>query len=324
MTIRKEDRPLTTFRCHMGTYQYTVLPFGIGTAPAEWQIYIENVLWEFLGNNVTIHLDDILVFSDNEQEHDRICQGIETRLRQNGLALKERKCQRKVREVVYCGHRYSYNRCSPVISDGTIRNWPKPRNKTELRKFLGVVNFFRDYIPMLAHHATPLYDATKQDGKWTWRQDLAFENVKRLEQRMLDTAYFDPTRKCTLRTDASSFAIGAQLMQGGLTCAIISRRLTPPERNYTVTERELLAVIYALEKWFPLLEGSPGIRVQTDHKNLAYELKESMTNRRMNRWILFAGRFRLTWSYLPGEQNSADGFSRRPDYKKIKGGGGNR
>lgn len=322
--IHPSDQHLTTFRTPYGLFQYTVLPFGISTAPAEWQLYLESVLWEHLGTSVTIHLDDILLFTTDERDHDWKSAAIENALQVSGLKLKEKKCVRKSREIEYCGHRYGYGKATPVLSDRTIRDWPKPRNKTELRKFLGHINFYRDYMPMLAHHATPLYDATTDQGKWTWKQDLAFDNVKRLTTRMLDTSVFDAMQRCTVRTDASLFGIGAQLMQHGKTCAIISRRLTPPERNYTTTEREMLAIIYALEKWYPLLEGSPGIRVQTDHKNLAYELKESMTNRRMNRWILFVGRFRLTWQYLPGSENSADELSRRPDYKVIKGGGRNR
>nr|ALO50153.1 ORF1 [Penicillium spinulosum metavirus 1] len=320
--IHPSDRHLTTFRTPYGAYQYTVMPFGLSTAPAEWQLYLESVLWEYLGEYVTIHLDDILVFTkEDDAMHQRVASAVENALQASGLKLKESKCVRKSRTIEYCGHRYGYGKAKAVLSDRTMLDWPKPRNKSELRKFMGHVNFYRDYMPMLAHHATPLYDAMTKTGKWTWKQDLAFDNVKRLTTRMLDTSAFDPTKRCTIRSDASLFGIGAQLMQGGRTCAIISRRLTPPERNYTTTEREFLAVIYALEKWFPLLEGSPGIRVQTDHKNLAHELKESMTNRRMNRWILFVGRFRLHWTYLPGEENTADLLSRRPDYKSIKGGG---
>lgn len=322
--IHPLDRHLTTFRTPQGLFQYTVLPFGISTAPAEWQLYLESVLWEFLGTHVTIHLDDILLFTEDERQHMTLAAMLERTLSDAGLKLKESKCVRKTREIEYCGHRYGHGKAKAVLSDRTMKDWPKPRNKSELRKFLGHVNFYRDYMPMLAHHATPLYDATTKTGQWTWKQDLAFENVKRLTTRMMDTSAFDPTQRCTIRSDASLFGIGAQLMQHGETCAIISRRLTPPERNYTTTERELLAVIYALEKWYPLLEGSPGIRVQTDHKNLAHELKESMTNRRMNRWILFVGRFKLFWQYLPGTENTADLLSRRPDYRIIKGGGGNR
>lgn len=322
--IHPSDRHLTAFRTPMGIFEYTVMPFGLSTAPAEWQLYLESILWEFLGTHVTVHLDDILLFTTNERDHEWKEAAIEDALRNSGLRLKERKCVRKSRTIEYCGHLYGYGKAKPVLSDRTLIDWPKPRNRKELKSFLGHVNYYRDYMPMLAHHATPLYDALTINGTWNWKQDLAFQTVKRLTTHMLDTSAFDPAARCTIRTDASLYGIGAQLMQKDQTCAIISRRLTPPERNYTTTERELLAVVYALEKWFPLIEGSQGIRVQTDHKNLSMEIKESVTNRRMNRWMLFVGRFKLTWQYLPGELNSADLLSRRPDYSPIKGGGRNR
>lgn len=99
--IHPHDRHLTTFRTPMGLYQYTVLPFGLSTAPAEWQLYLESVLWEFLGTSVTVHLDDILLFTTDEREHTWKSAAIERTLQDAGLKLKESKCVRKSHEIVY-------------------------------------------------------------------------------------------------------------------------------------------------------------------------------------------------------------------------------
>lgn len=98
---------------------YTVLPFGISTAPAEWQLYLESVLWEHLGHHVTIHLDDILVFT-NDSDHVRVSKAVEDALRKKNLKLKESKCVRGKREIDYCGHHYGYGKAPAILSDRTI------------------------------------------------------------------------------------------------------------------------------------------------------------------------------------------------------------
>jgi hypothetical protein len=124
----------------------------------------------------------------------------------------------------------------------------------------------------------------------------------------------------TITPDGSQFGIGAWLSQKGRVRGLVSRTLTAAERNYDTLDREMLAVVYALEQWYSLIETCPGIKVMTDYKNLTGILKETPLNRRRNRWILFTGRFKIVWEHLPGHKNIlADGLFRRHDYKK--GGG---
>lgn len=168
-----------------------------------------------------------------EHNHGWKAAAIEDALRNSALRLKEKKCVRESRTIEYCGHLNGYGKAKPVLSDRMLIDWPKPRNHQELRKFLGHINCYRDYMPMLAHHATQLYSSLTIKGQWTWQQDLAFLNVKRLTTRMLDMSAFDPAARCTIRItirmDASLFGIGPQLMQRNQTCTILSCCLTSLE-----------------------------------------------------------------------------------------------
>lgn len=121
----------------MGIFEYIVMPFGLLTALAEWQLYLELVLWEFLGTPITVHLNGILLFTQNGRDHEWKEAAIEDVLRNSGLWLKERKRVRKACMIEYCGHLYGYGKAKLVLSDRTLLDWPKPRNQQELRKFMG-------------------------------------------------------------------------------------------------------------------------------------------------------------------------------------------
>lgn len=313
--VRESDIYKTAFRTNLGIFECTRMPFGLQNAPGYFQVFIEHVIRKHLGRNATVHLDDILVYANTREELKRTCMEIETALRDAELTINERKTIRECQEVTFCGFTYGNGRCTPVRSDKTITEWPTPSNPSQLRSFLGAMNVMRDHISRYAELASPLYVSTGKKWIWTNEQNRAFLAVKNAASHVIDIHEHDPTKRCTLITDASLFGISAWLTQNGKPTGICSRALTPAEKNYDTYDRELLAITYAMERWFHLLEGSPGIRILTDHKNFEHELKMTITNRRRNRQILFLGMFRITWMYLEGSRNPADPPSRRPDYQ---------
>lgn len=321
--VKETDIWKTAFRCNLGTFECTRMPFGLQNAPGYFQVFIEYVIRRYLGRHATVHLDDILVYADTKEEMISICRNIEKEISYAGLTINERKSVRGENEITYCGFRYGFGKCTPERSDDTIRTWPVPKNVTQVRAFLGLMNTLRDHIWRYAEIASPLYAATGKNFTWTNQQNRAFLALKAAATEVMDIHSHDPTRRCTLYTDASLFGISAWLSQNGKPTGICSRSLNPAEKNYDTYDREMLAITYALEKWFHILEGSPGIRVMSDHKNFEYELKPTISNRRRNRQILFLSQFRITWMYIEGPSNPADAPSRRPDYKtsSIKGGG---
>jgi len=203
----------------------------------------------------------------------------------------------------------------PLYRTETIDHWPTPRTKRDVQQILGYANTFRTHIPAYADLVGPMYIATGNTFIWGPQQTRALQRLKQALHRMIMTHTHQPNQPATITTDASLFGIAAQLSQNGNTTALISRSLTKAERNYDAAERELLAVVYALDKWIYILEDTPSLLVKTDNMINTADLKHSDSNRRKNRWINKLQRCNITWKHIPGVDNPADYPSRRPDYK---------
>lgn len=314
LKIEDASRWLTAFRTPRGIYEFNVLPFGLKSAPGEFQRFIEFVLSEFIGPNVTVHIDDILVHHDTKAGCAALTRKVQQVLRQWNLTINESKSVFNVPEVVYCGFKFHHGKITPVAKIETIATWPVPTCKRHVQVFMGMVNPYRDHISRFATIAKPMYDATGKEWKWGQDQLRAFTALKREVTRMITTTEHHPHQPCELTTDASLVGASAILTQNGKTTAVVSRALTPAERNYDAAERELVAVIYALDQWQHNLEECPLITVQTDNMINASVLRESTSNRRKNRWIAKLMAYNVTWKHIPGITNPADPASRRPDY----------
>lgn len=319
MKVNLEDRWKTSFRTPQGLYQFTALPQGLKNAPGEFQLYIERLLSTVLGENVTVHIDDILIHTVLRETNVSFTHKVVTALRMHNIHINKEKSVFLTDEVEYCGFRYHAGTIKPLYQTETIDHWPLPTNTREVQAILGFANHYRDHIPAFAAIAQPLYSLTGNSWNWTNNHTNSIAQLKHALNNMIMTHTHDRTAPATITTDASLFAIAAILDQNDRPTAIISRQLTSAERNYDAAERELLAVVYAVDKWIWLIEDAPHIRVRTDNMINATNLKQSTANRRKNRWIERLMRHTLIWEHLPGEKNPADAPSRRPDYKK--GGG---
>jgi len=319
LRIKEQDRWKTAFRLPQGVFEFLVLPFGLKNAPGEFQMYIEEVLSPVLGHNVTVHIDDVLIHCDTKRQCTALENEVRQILRDQGIQVNEEKSTHTALEVDYCGFRYVNGTCTPIGRVEAIRDWPTPRNVTELRTFLGSTVMFRDHIIGYAQKAQPLYSSTGKSWRWTTQQNRAFLDLKNAMSHIVTTSRYDSRKPSELIPDASLYAGSAILVQEGRVIAIWSRAYSPAERNYTTNERELLAVVDSLSTWQHLLEGSPLIHVKTDNMINSHVIKPSTRNRRINRWILILSQYELTWSHIPGITNPADAYSRRPDYKPRKG-----
>lgn len=320
LRIYPADKWKTTFRTPHGLYQATVLMFGLKNAPGEFQLWIEEVLSKFLGDNVCVHIDDILIHTDTRDECAALTEKILKTLLSQRINVNKEKSVYLVRDVEYCGFRFTKTSCRPLDRSDDISSWPTPKNPTELRGFLGLCNQMRDHVPRYAQIAAPLYTLTGKSWSWSDQHTHSFEALKAACMEMMATHHHDTSAKATITTDASLFGISGILTQRGVVTAIWSRALLPAERNYTTNERELLAVVGCLKAWVMYLDESPGILVRTDNMINASSLKPNQSNRRLNRWIEELMTWPLTWQHLPGHLNPADFPSRRADYKYIKGG----
>lgn len=322
--MNPEDIEKTAFNTRYGQFECTVLPFGLCNGPATCMRLMQDVLADYLDKFVMVYLDDCLQFNTCEEDSIRDLRLILQRLRDNDLHLKLSKCVFGVDEVDYLGH--------VVGKDGlkvdqrkvkAVRDWPEPDDLGKLRSFLGLVGYYRKFVPGLAQISAPLTDLVKKNVPWTWgeRQKQAFEKLKESLTTAPVLAIPQFGKPYVIYTDASDFAIGAVLLQdqgdGLRPCAYYSRKLRPAEKNYSVGDKELLAMIDALREYSVYVQGVP-TKLYTDHANhrtLFSRKAEVFETPRVARWICYLQRFlpELEIHYKRGGENQADALSRRPD-----------
>jgi hypothetical protein len=205
-----------------------------------------------------------------------------------------------------------------------VAEWPQPKNKREVQSFLGFANFYRRFIKDFSHHARPLFDLTRNDQKWKWdtSEATAFQKLK--EAITSAPVLTIPADNCPFRikADSSDFATGAVLSQLSSEdekwhpVAYLSKSLSETERNYEIHDKEMLAIMRALEEWRHLLEGAADkFEIWTDHKNLEYFMSTKKLNRRQARWSLTLARFDFVMHHRPGKtMGKSDALSRRADH----------
>ena len=313
--IKEEDIPKTAFRTRYGHYEFTVMPFGLTNGPATFMNIMNDVFRPLLDKCVVIYLDDILVYSKNEQEHAEHLRQVLSLLQKHKLYGKLSKCSFFQPEVDFLGHTISKDGISMDQHKVTsIREWPAPTNVKELRSFLGLTAYYMKFVRHYAAIVAPLTDLFAQDAAWDWTdvRQQAFQQVKTAIADATSLAIADPALPFSVSTDASDFAIGAVLSQGDRPVAFESRKLNRAERKYPVHEKELLAVIHALRTWRCYLEGRRS-RLITDHASLQ---TQPTLNPRQARWWETLASYDLEILYRSGDTNVvADALSRRPDYK---------
>jgi hypothetical protein len=206
-----------------------------------------------------------------------------------------------------------------------IRDWPSPTTVKQTRSFLGFGNYYRRFISGFAEMARPLHELTKKDKIWNWTNECqtVFETLKERFSTAPVLTMPDTTKPFILETDASKWAIGATLLQkqedGQLhPCGYLSHALTQTEQNWQIYDRELYAIIYALDKWkYLLLGGEHTLTIHCDHKNLTYYRTPQRLTARQARWWTNLSRYNYQLIHIPGAKLiQADTLSRRPDHTK--------
>ncbi len=321
--IREGDEWKTAFSTTSGHYEYLVMPFGLANSPSVFQAFMNDIFRDMLDRWVIVYIDDILIYSNTQEEHVRHVRAVLKRLLQHQLYVKAEKCEFHQTSTSFLGYVISQDGVS--MDDKKVQavlEWPQPQTIKELQRFLGFANFYRRFIRNFSSIASPLTTMTKRNtSRLVWSPE-ALHSFKELKARFTSAPILrhpDPERQFTVEADASNTGVGAVLSQRQgepaklYPCAFFSRKLSAAERNYDVGNRELLAMKLALEEWRHWLEGTthPFI-VLTDHKNLEYLRSAKRLNPRQARWALFFTRFHFTVTYRPGTKNTkADALSRQ-------------
>ena len=271
--LSPQSHHLTTFITPFGRYCFRRLPFGITSAPEHFQRRMSEILVNLDG--VVCLMDDVLIYGETQQQHDERLDKVLQRLQQSGLTLNVDKCQFSCSQLPFLGQ--------VVTQDGVqadpdkvaaIQEVPAPQNVEDVRRFLGMVNQMGKFTPNLADRTKPLRDLLQKESDWTWGPALrsAFEDLKKLLTSSPVLALYDTLRETTLSADASSFGLGAVLLQKQLPgdlkpVAYVSRSMTPTEQRYAQIEKEALAFTWACERFSTYLIGMR-FHIETDHKPL--------------------------------------------------------
>lgn len=263
--VAEGDKWKTAFLTKYGLYECLVMFFGLCNSPATFQTMMNTIFHDLIiAQVITVYMDDILVFTKTIEEHRRVTTQVMQILLTNDLFLKPTKCYFEVDTVKYLGFIISVDRISmdPVKIEG-ILEWPVPMTLKEVQSFLGFGNFYRCFIQDFATLARPLNDVTKKDTPFVWSDAChnAFTLLKRSFTSSPILIYPNHTKLFWLETNASDFASGAILSQeipgdGWHLIAYLSKSFNSAEQNYDIFDKELLAVIHALDHWRVYLEGT--------------------------------------------------------------------
>lgn len=319
LPMAPKDKQKTAFITRRGIWAFKVMSFGLCNAPSQFSRLIEMVLAGLSWEVCLAFLDDIIVFSKDFEQHLERLQLVFDRLMQANLKLKPSKCKLFQTRVQFLGHVISKDGVSPDTEKvDVILKWPIPRNLTEVRAFIGLINYYRKFVKSFAEIARPLHELTRKGSPFVWSdgQQQAFDELK---QRLVSAPILVQPRDeggYVLDTDASANAVGAVLSQwqdGELkVIAFASRALSPAERAYCVTRRELLAVVYGLRQFRHYLLAQK-FELRTDHSALTYLLKTPEPVGQQARYLDLLAEYNFSIVHRSGSQHgNVDALSRRP------------
>lgn len=319
--VKEEDRPKTAFTCHKGLYEFNTMPFGLKGAPATFQRLMTSVLGELNWEILLIYLDDIIVYSRSFDEHLEHLRLVLYKLRAAGLKLHPDKCTFCHKEVRYLGHVVSKDGVKPDPSKvRAISSYPEPKSIPELRRFLGMASYYRRFISRFSDIAHPLNYLTQKGVPFLWNDacQAAFSDLKQKLSSAPILTYPDFTRQFVVETDASDVGLGAVLCQDGRVIEYASRALNSAEKNYSATEKECLAVVWAIQERFGMyLEGFP-FKIVTDHKPLTFLQQLKEPRGKLARWRVALDNFDFHIEHRPGKNTVVpDALSRAPCVNSV-------
>ncbi len=319
--LAEESKKLTTFLTPFGRFYFNRLPMGITSAPEHFQCQMREILADC--KNVACHMDDVLVWGADKSDHDKHLTAVFEKLRAANVTLNAEKCQFRKTSIKFLGH---------VVSEGAVAVDPDkvkaiadmepPQDKKELQSLLGMLNFLTRHIPDRSENLEPLYALLRKDVPFHWgnAQDEAFSYIKKTLSAAPVLAIYDKAKPLTVSCDASSYGLGAVLLQMDENqiphpISFISRTLNKAEQRYAQIEKELLAIAWACDKFDRYLVGLK-FNVETDHKPLVPILSSKFLDDlspRLQRLRMKLLRFNFTVKHTPGKDlTTADLLSRKP------------
>ncbi|KAL8598501.1 hypothetical protein ACOMHN_051289 [Nucella lapillus] len=317
IALSEDSKEATAFSTPMGLFQWRVLPFGMVNAPAVFTRMMRTLLKGLKG--VENFMDDILIASETWEEHMSQLAEVLLRLRRANLTARPTKCQVGYPDLEFLGFVVGKNTKQPEKSKiERMLSSARPKSKTEVRSLLGLIGFYREFVPNFAAITSPLSDLTKKGQppvvQWTEAAEKALKTVKERLGTYPILKLPDMSKQFTLRTDASGVGLGAVLLQKydgqKFPVKYASRKLSKCEQGYATVETECLAVVWGVQKFQKYLYGNQ-FTIETDHQPLTFLQEARLKNSRVLRWAMALQPYRYHIDYIPGRENvGADYLSR--------------
>lgn len=309
-----DSADLCTFGTPFGRYKFLRLPYGINCASEVFHSKIRQLLEDLDG--VDSFIDDVIIWGRTKEEHDERLIRLLDRAREVGIKFNRDKCEFCVEQVTYLGHVFSEKGMQIDTNKiKAIMDMPEPRDRPSLERFLGMINYLSKFIPNYSQMAGPLRGLLKKGNEWVW-DSVHQTAVHKLKQAVCSApvlALYSSERPVVITVDASSTAIGAALLQDGRPVEFSSLTMTDTQKRYAQIEKEMLAIVFAMEKYHQYVYGKQDVIVETDHKPLEALFKKSLdaVPVRLQRMMLRVQRYEFTVVYKPGKyMYVADALSR--------------
>ena len=336
--INENDIPKTCVTTPFGAFEYLRMSFGLHAASQTFMRFIDSILRNLSvtdknGNMrkvaIFAYIDDILIASDNEENHEQDLEALLKILNENNLHLSLHKCSFFQKEISFLGHLINDKGLTPLPEKvSAIANFPLPNTLGNVRRFLGLINFYHRFIKNCAEILQPLnqlmkgYKKSLRNKVVDWSQNTAAEKAFNTAKEILaqTTALHYPTRngQISIHTDASDIAVGAVLQEfrdnSYVPLGFFSRKLEPREKLYSIFARELLAIYLAIKHFRHFLEGHT-FKIYTDHSAITHAIKNPLERAHVkeSRMLSFISQFDVEIIHIPGKNNEIADLLSRPN-----------
>lgn len=320
LPVNPDCADLLVINTHRGLYRYNFMPLGLSSAPAAFQSVIDEILKGV--RKALAYFDDVIMWADSEEELYALLETVLGLFSKYNIKVNASKCRFFERKVNYLGYTVSADGVHPsgdLLK--AIQDAPVPKDKTDVKAYLGLINFYHDFIPNASHRLAPLYALTKSDAEWKWTPDHSklFEESKLWLCKDDVLAYYDPKLPIRLTSDGSGKGVGsvlAHVIDGKeRPIAFASKILTQAEAGYSQLEREALAIVFGIKKFHKFLYGRH-FELVCDNKPLTLILGEkkaipAMAAARLQRWAILLAGYDYTMIHKKGTAiGNADYLSR--------------
>ena len=323
--VAEQDKAKTAFTSHMGLHEFNVMPFGLTNAPAAYQRAMDCVLAGLTGLMCMAYIDDVIVFSSSFEDHCKHLEQVLSRIERAGMTVNARKCSFCRKELVYLGHVVTTDGVKPdPVKVQAVRDAPVPKTVRQVRAFLGLVNYYRRYIPKCSVVQSPLSSLCKTAKKgeklppfnWTERCQRAFEKLKEILVSEPLMRHPDFSRNFRVDVDSCAGGVGGVLTQifddGEHPVAYYSKTFTVDEAKWSSNELEAIGVIKVLDHFRPYIWGVD-FSLLSDNMSVTLAWLKGRTTGKLARWAARLAEFEGYMTILPRsgrKHGNADGLSR--------------